>query len=126
MPIQWNGCVLIRFQIYQYSPEEGCVYPLHVKSPRLLSRRLFALHSSFSASTYGILVHNVGLARSHGLVKHLRKLLKDKGKKSYTVSVGRVNPAKLANFEVVNCWVLIGCLEGGLVDSKVSFVVLER
>ncbi|GHJ88138.1 hypothetical protein NliqN6_4540 [Naganishia liquefaciens] len=105
-------------RIYQYSPEEGCVYPLHVKSPRLLSRRLFALHSSFSASTYGILVHNVGLARSHGLVKHLRKLLKDKGKKSYTVSVGRVNPAKLANFEVVDCWVLIGCLEGGLVDSK--------
>lgn len=93
---------------------------MHVKSPRLLSRRLFALHSSFSASTYGILVHNVGLARSHGLVKHLRKLLKDKGKKSYTVSVGRVNPAKLANFEVVDCWVLVGCLEGGLVDSKVS------
>ncbi|KAJ9096731.1 hypothetical protein QFC21_005001 [Naganishia friedmannii] len=105
-------------RIYQYAPDDGCVYPLHVKSPRLLSRRLFALHSSFSASTYGILVHNVGLARSHGLVKHLRKLLKDKGKKSYTVSVGRVNPAKLANFEVVDCWVLVGCLEGGLVDTK--------
>ncbi|KAJ9098314.1 hypothetical protein QFC19_006438 [Naganishia cerealis] len=105
-------------RIYQYAPEDGCVYPLHVKSPRLLSRRLFALHASFSASTYGILVHNVGLARSHGLVKHLRKLLKDKGKKSYTVSVGRVNPAKLANFEVVDCWVLVGCLEGGLVDPK--------
>ncbi|KAJ9114756.1 hypothetical protein QFC22_005632 [Naganishia vaughanmartiniae] len=104
--------------IYQYAPDDGCVQPLHVKSPRLLSRRLFALHSSFSASTYGILVHNVGLARSHGLVKHLRKLLKDKGKKSYTVSVGRVNPAKLANFEVVDCWVLVGCLEGGLVDPK--------
>jgi diphthamide biosynthesis protein 2 len=53
-------------------------------------------------------------------VKHLRQLLKEKGKKSYTVSVGRVNPAKLANFEVVDCWVLVGCLEGGLVDSKVS------
>ncbi|KAJ9099349.1 hypothetical protein QFC20_005750 [Naganishia adeliensis] len=105
-------------RIYQYSPEDTSVYPLHIKSPRLLSRRLFALHSSFSASTYGILVHNVGLARSHGLVKHLRQLLKEKGKKSYTVSVGRVNPAKLANFEVVDCWVLVGCLEGGLVDSK--------
>ncbi|KAI5451054.1 Diphthamide biosynthesis protein 2 [Naganishia albida] len=105
-------------RIYQYSPEDTCVHPLHAKTPRLLSRRLFALHSSFSASTYGILVHNVGLARSHGLVRHLRKLLKDKGKKSYTVSVGRVNPAKLANFEVVDCWVLVGCLEGGLVDSK--------
>lgn len=35
------------------------------------------------------------------------------------MSVGRLNPAKLANFEGVECFVLVGCAEGGVVDSKV-------
>ena len=36
------------------------------------------------------------------------------------MSVGRLNPAKLANFDGVECFVLVGCAEGGMVDSKVS------
>jgi diphthamide biosynthesis protein 2 len=50
----------------------------------------------------------------------LRALLKQHRKKSYTLTVGRLNPAKLANFEAIECFVLVGCKEGGLVDSKVS------
>lgn len=46
--------------------------------------------------------------------------MRAKKKKSYTLTVGRLNPAKLANFETVECFVLVGCQEGGLVDSKVS------
>jgi diphthamide biosynthesis protein 2 len=64
-------------------------------------------------------VHNVGLSSSHALLTRLRALLTKKRRKSYTISVGRLNPAKLGNFEVVECWVLIGCREGGLVDNKV-------
>ncbi len=76
-------------------------------------------------------MHNVGLASSQILLKRLREVLIEKRRKSYTITVGRLNPAKLGNFEVVECWVMIGCREGGLVDGKVrvlkpSYVTLSN
>lgn len=45
-------------------------------------------------------------------------MLKRARKKSYTVSVGKLNPAKLANFMEIECWVWVSCSEG-MIDSKV-------
>lgn len=108
--------------IFAYSPAQdgpgGRAVLASARTSSMLSRRLFAVHRAMAASTFGILVHNVGLARSRTVVKALRELLHAHGKKSYTISVGRLNPAKLANFEVVECWVLVGCREAGLVDPK--------
>ena len=53
------------------------------------------------------------------LITHIRTLLKRAQKKSYTVSVGKINPAKLANFMEIECWVWVACSEG-MVDSKVG------
>lgn len=39
------------------------------------------------------------------------------GKKSYTIVVGKLNTAKLANFMEVDIFVLVGCPENTLVDS---------
>ena len=50
----------------------------------------------------------------------MRKLIASHHKKSYTVAVGKLNPAKLANFMEVECFVLIACPENTLIDSKVS------
>lgn len=86
---------------------------------RLLARRLFAVHQALNADVYGLVVGNVGLASSRPLLAELRSQLAKKGKKSYTLSVGRLNPAKLANFADIECFVLVGCAEGGVVDSKV-------
>lgn len=71
-----------------------------------------------AADVFGLVVGNVGLASGRELVAELREALKAKKKKSYTLSVGRLNPAKLANFAEIECFVLIGCGEGGVVDSK--------
>lgn len=73
-----------------------------------------------SSDVFGLIVGNVGLASSQELLQQLRDALKKEKKKSYTLSVGRLNPAKLANFETIECFVLVGCAEGGVVDSKVS------
>jgi len=55
------------------------------------------------------------------LITHLRKLLTKKQKKSYTISVGKLNPAKLANFLEVECFVYVACGEGAIVvGDKVS------
>ena len=105
-------------QVYQYDPSSSSVVALHTRTPRLLQKRLLALHRMYQTTTIGILVHNVGLRSSHAVVKDLRKLIRDKGRKSYTISVGRVRPEKLANFEAIGGWVLVGCREGGLIDGK--------
>ena len=39
----------------------------------------------------------------------------NKQKKSYTISVGKLNPAKLANFLEVECFVYVACVEGAIV-----------
>ncbi|GMK54998.1 hypothetical protein CspeluHIS016_0200540 [Cutaneotrichosporon spelunceum] len=102
--------------VYAFSAQGA--WAVHPTSSRLLSRRLFALHSAMSADVFGLVVGNVGLASSRALVAELREALKLAKKKSYTLSVGRLNPAKLANFAEIECFVLIGCAEGGVVDSK--------
>lgn len=40
------------------------------------------------------------------------------GKKSYTMVVGKINPAKLANFPEIELWTVIACTENTLMDSK--------
>ncbi|KGB79085.1 diphthamide biosynthesis protein 2 [Cryptococcus deuterogattii R265] len=104
--------------LFIYSPSSQSVSPLHRSTSRLLSRRLFALHQALSADVFGLIVSNIGLASSKPLLARLREDLKRAKKKSYTLSVGRLNPAKLANFAEIECFVLVGCAEGGVVDSK--------
>lgn len=102
--------------LYAYSGSRA--WAVHPSTSRLLSRRLYALHQAMAADVFGLVVGNVGLASSKELVAELRRALKAAQKKSYTLSVGRLNPAKLANFAEIECFVLIGCAEGGVVDSK--------
>lgn len=111
-------------QLFIYSPSSQSVSPLHRSTSRLLSRRLFALHQALSADVFGLIVSNIGLASSKPLLARLREDLKRAKKKSYTLSVGRLNPAKLANFAEIECFVLVGCAEGGVVDSKVCLFFL--
>ncbi|TXT10650.1 hypothetical protein VHUM_02155 [Vanrija humicola] len=103
--------------LFAYAPETGA-QAIHPRSSRLLQKRLFALHSALAADVFGLVVGNIGLASSKPVVEELRLALKRAQKKSYTLSVGRLNPAKLANFAEIECFVLIGCAEGGVVDSK--------
>ncbi len=53
------------------------------------------------------------------LISHIRSILRKAHKKFYTISVGKINPAKLANFMEIECWVWVSCSEG-MVDSKAS------
>ncbi|WWC86502.1 diphthamide biosynthesis protein 2 [Kwoniella dendrophila CBS 6074] len=108
--------------LYVYSPSSTSVTSLHRQTSRLLSKRLFALHQALNADIFGLIVSNIGLHSSQTLVKQLREDLKRAKKKSYTLSVGRLNPAKLANFSEIECFVLIGCNEGGLVDNQKDFL----
>ncbi len=52
------------------------------------------------------------------MINYSKKLIKDAGKKCYQFVVGKPNPAKLANFDHVDVFVIVACPENSLVDSK--------
>ena len=54
------------------------------------------------------------------LISHIRKMLSRARKKSYTISVGKLNPEKLANFMEIGCFVIVACPETSVVEAKVS------
>ena len=64
------------------------------------------------------LLTSLGSASYLPLISRIRKLLTQARKKSYTISVGKLNPSKLANFLEIECFVLVACPENSLIDSK--------
>ncbi|KAK0537804.1 Diphthamide biosynthesis protein 2 [Tilletia horrida] len=92
------------------------------RTNRLLMQRYAMVQRARDASVVGLLVGTLGVASYLPLLDRLRARLSDargKGKrKVYTVSVGKLNPAKLANFQEIEVWVLVACPENSLVGSK--------
>lgn len=83
-----------------------------------MRRRNFYIEKCKDAQTLGIVV---GTLAAHGyleLVKHLQALARHRNIRTYLISVGKVNPAKLANFMEIDCFVLIGCAENNLFTSR--------
>lgn len=54
------------------------------------------------ASIVGIVVGTLGVQRYGSVVRSLRTMIEDAGRKAYTLAVGKVNVAKLANFAEVS------------------------
>ncbi|KAL7415443.1 putative diphthamide synthesis protein-domain-containing protein [Mrakia frigida] len=113
-----------RNQVFSYTPSTSPSDPppqpilQSFRTNRLLMRRYAVMQKARDADVLGLLVGNVNLANSLPLLTRLRTLLREAHKKTYTLSVGKLNPAKLANFAEIECFVLIACGENSLVDSK--------
>ncbi|KAI9870426.1 MAG: Diphthamide biosynthesis protein 2, partial [Pleopsidium flavum] len=88
-------------------------------STSLSVRRRYALLTSLSTvSIYGILINTLSVKNYLNIVQHVQAQILAAGKKSYTFVVGKVNAAKVANFSEVGGWVVIGCWESSLIESK--------
>lgn len=81
-------------------------------------RRFAMVQRARDADVFGILVGTLGVTSYLSLIAHVRKLLARAQKKSYTISVGKLNPAKLANFMEIECFILIACPENSVIDAK--------
>lgn len=104
------------------------IHPTNASSPdttpptqRLLGRRYARCLSLATAAVIGILVNTLSVQNYLASVDSIRKQIAAKGKKSYTVVVGKLNPAKLANFAEVDGWVVVGCWESSLVEDESSY-----
>ncbi|KAI9463837.1 putative diphthamide synthesis protein-domain-containing protein [Boletus coccyginus] len=104
--------------VYSYNPITKSSRLESERTNRLLMRRFAAVQKARDADVFGILVGTLGVASYLPLISHLRKILAKAQKKSYTISVGKLNPAKLANFMEIECFVLAACPENSVIDSK--------
>ncbi|RYP09312.1 hypothetical protein DL764_001359 [Monosporascus ibericus] len=86
-------------------------------TPALLRRRYGLVVRLATASIIGILVNTLSVKNYMATIGALRARIAAAGKKSYTVVVGKLNAAKLANFAEVDGWVVVGCWEAGLVEQ---------
>ncbi len=65
-----------------------------------------------------ILIH---LASYNQVIDRVQKILKKAGKDFFTFAVGKLNPAKLANFAEVDVFILISCPQCSIIDTKEYF-----
>ncbi|TGJ88298.1 hypothetical protein E0Z10_g470 [Xylaria hypoxylon] len=90
-------------------------------TPSMLRRRYALVLRLTTASIIGILVNTLSVKNYMSTISTLREQIASAGKKSYTIVVGKLNAAKLANFAEIDGWVVVGCWESGLVDQDGLF-----
>lgn len=92
-----------------------------LRAAGLIRRRFARVLSLASAGVVGILVNTLSVSNYLSSIDSLRRKISKAGKKSYTVVVGKLNPAKLANFAEIEGWVVVGCWESGLVEDDAAY-----
>ncbi|KAL9115344.1 MAG: hypothetical protein Q9227_000665 [Pyrenula ochraceoflavens] len=109
--------------IYSTSKKPAPATSELVTSTASLLRRRYALLTSLSAvHIWGVLVNTLSVTRYRESITAIRTLIESSpGRKAYTFVVGKLNAAKLANFAEIGGWVVVGCWESSLVDSKEFF-----
>ena len=109
-----------RIYIYPVA-NSSCEQPnklITVSTARALSRRYALLTSVSTVPIFGILINTLSVKNYIHIVEHVKSQILAAGKKSYTFVVGKINAAKVANFSEIGAWVVIGCWESSLVESK--------
>ncbi|KAG8538610.1 hypothetical protein GDO81_022340 [Engystomops pustulosus] len=84
---------------------------------RALMKRFYLIERARDARVVGILVGTLGVSDYLSALAHVKGVIRRAGKKSYLLSMGKLNPAKLANFPEVDIFVLVACPENSLLDS---------
>ena len=102
---------------YTYNPSNAICEKETAKINKALMKRYYLVERAKDASIVGIVAGTLGVAKYKDMIDHLKSLLKAAGKKSYTFVVGKLNPAKLANFAEVDLYVLVACPESCLLDQ---------
>ncbi|KAJ9661589.1 Diphthamide biosynthesis protein 2 [Coniosporium apollinis] len=107
--------------IHIYPTDNSSAAPpeaLLASSAMTLRRRYALLTRLSTVSIFGILINTLSVRNYIHILNHVKEQIAAAGKKSYTFVVGKVNAAKVANFSEVGGWVVIGCWESSLIESK--------
>lgn len=88
---------------------------------KFLRKRSFYIEKCKDAQTLGIVVGTLTTKGYLDIIKHIQELAGKRNVKTYIISVGKVNPAKLANYSEIDCFVLVGCSENNLYNNSKDF-----
>ncbi|CAE6424751.1 unnamed protein product [Rhizoctonia solani] len=98
-------------EVISYDPQTKSTRRETGSVNKLLMRRYAIIQKARDADVIGILVGTLGVGKYRSCEMRAQK-------KCYTISVGKLNPAKLANFMEIECYVLVACPENSVIDSK--------
>lgn len=107
--------------IFPTSDDSDSYYSPTRTTRAMLGRRYAKLLNLTTAGIIGILINTLSVANYLSSIDSIRKQIAAAGKKSYTIVVGKLNPAKLANFAEIDGWVVVGCWESSLVEEDAGF-----
>jgi len=85
---------------------------------KILMKRYMLTAKARDAETIGILVGTLSIKHFNEAIQRVKTLIKGADKSFYTMMVGKLNPAKVANFADIGVFVLIACPENSLVDTR--------
>jgi diphthamide biosynthesis protein 2 len=112
-------------QIYTYSPSTSTLALSSPTTNLALRRRYVAVQKARDAGTVGIIVGTLGKGGYLSLISLLRKMVLERGKKPYLLALGKLNPAKVANFAECDIFCIIACPESTVIDSRVFPTLFE-
>lgn len=102
-----------------YDPERNILK--EVSSPlatNWMRRRNFFIEKCKDAQSLGIVIGTLSAKGYLDIVTHIQTLARSRGIRTYFLSVGKVNPAKLGNFLEIDCFVFVGCPENNIYTSR--------
>lgn len=101
-----------------YNPRQNTIDEISPLKTNWMKKRYYYIEKCKDAHSLGIVVGTLSTEGYLNIVKHIQNLSKKHGIRSYIISVGKINPAKLANFAEIDCFVLVGCPENTIYNSR--------
>ena len=108
-------------RIHIFPTDTATPQALEASTAQLLRRRYALLTRLSTVPIFGILINTLSVSNYMAALQHCENLISHAGKKSYVFVVGKLNAAKIANFSEIGGWVVVGCWESSLVESKEFF-----
>ncbi|XP_055541084.1 2-(3-amino-3-carboxypropyl)histidine synthase subunit 2 [Wyeomyia smithii] len=106
---------------FRYEPSSDSLVLADPLNCKWLRRRFYYIEKCKDARSLGIVVATLTASGYLDVVNRIQQLAKARGIRTYIISVGKINSAKLANFAEIDCFVLVGCPENDLFTSRDFF-----
>jgi len=104
--------------MWTYSPmSQSIVTSTPSNIQRQLNRRFYLIQKARDASIFGILIGTLSQRYFRSVVQSLRNVIEKHGRSSYVFAMGKVNPAKIANFAEIECFIMVACAETSWLDE---------
>lgn len=101
-----------------YDSLAGKIFPIEESLPTSeFIKRLRLIEKISSCECFGIVVGTVSVALYREVIARVKATIKKYSKSFFTLVLGKINEAKLANFSSVDAFVYIGCSESSILSK---------